>query len=168
MTSEPDGPSMRLLRIFRFESYRWRMTSTPHVTSGASAPETSERLVELLRNTSTLTLGDETVPLTAEARSALSRVFELLASGLPVVVTTASEMLTTQEAADVIGVSRPTLVKLLHSGEIKYEQPGVHRRVSRAAIEDFLRAREERRRIGLEALARDFDPDQPDEYVSTR
>jgi excisionase family DNA binding protein len=74
----------------------------------------------------------------------------------------------TQQAANLLDVSRPTLVKLLESGLIPYEQPGVHRRVSRAALDEFLASRSERRRTGLEALAETFDPDVPDEYVRTR
>ncbi|WP_350355541.1 excisionase family DNA-binding protein [Mycobacterium malmoense] len=38
-------------------------------------------------------------------------------------------MLSTQEAADMPGVSRPTSVKLLESGEIAFTKPGRHRRV---------------------------------------
>jgi excisionase family DNA binding protein len=39
------------------------------------------------------------------------------------------QRLTTQEAADFLGVSRPTMVKLLEDGKIPYEQPGRHRRI---------------------------------------
>ena len=40
-----------------------------------------------------------------------------------------TQRLTTQEAADFLGVSRPTMVKLLEDGKIPYEQPGRHRRI---------------------------------------
>jgi excisionase family DNA binding protein len=40
-----------------------------------------------------------------------------------------SQWLTTGEATDSLGISRPTLVKLLEGGEIPFEQPSRHRRV---------------------------------------
>jgi excisionase family DNA binding protein len=99
---------------------------------------------------------------------ALSTLFELLASGQRVEVVRVAETLTTQQAANLLDVSRPTLVKLLESGLIPYEQPGVHRRISRAAIDEFLASKSERRSAGLDALAEALDPDVPDEYVTTR
>jgi excisionase family DNA binding protein len=126
------------------------------------------RLAEELRDTKTLTIGEETVVLTDEARSALSRLFEFLASGQRVEVIPVAETLTTQQAANLLDVSRPTLVKLLESGLIAYEQPGVHRRISRAAIDEFIASKADRRRAGLDAMAETFDPDVPDEYVTTR
>lgn len=38
-------------------------------------------------------------------------------------------LLATQEAADLLGISRPTLVQLLADGEMPYEQRGRHRRI---------------------------------------
>jgi excisionase family DNA binding protein len=137
--------------------------SSDDITSDAAA-----RLAEALQDATTLTLGDETVDLSEEARLALGQLFELLASGQRVEVVPVAKMLTTQEAANLLDVSRPTLVKLLESGRIPYEQPGVHRRISRAAIDEFIASRDERRRAGLDALAETLDPDIPDEYVTTR
>ena len=144
----------------------------PHPVARLSSDDigsdVAARLVDELRDAKSLTIGDETIALTDEARSALSKLLELLASGQRVEVIPVAETLTTQQAANLLDVSRPTLVKLLESGLIPYDQPGVHRRISRTAIDEFIAARAERRGAGLDALAETFDPDVPDEYVSTR
>jgi len=68
--------------------------------------------------------------------------------------------LSTTEAADLLGVSRTTLVGLLKDGHIPHRTVGTHRRVPRAALLEFRktyvppkdpRPLEERRRA-LEAL----------------
>jgi excisionase family DNA binding protein len=137
--------------------------STDDIASDAAA-----RLAQELQDAKTLTLGGESLDLTDKARTALSKLFELLASGQRVEVVPVAEMLTTQQAANLLDVSRPTLVKLLESGLIPYEQPYVHRRISRAAIDEFIASGSERRLTGLEALANTLDPEVPDDYVATR
>lgn len=131
-------------------------------------PDAAARLSKGLRHAETVTIGDETVVLTDEARSVLSQLLDLLASGQRVEMVPVTETLTTQQAANLLNISRPTLVKLLEAGLIPYEQPGVHRRISREAIDEFSASRPERRRVGLDALAETFDPDVPDEYITTR
>lgn len=132
------------------------------------ASDAAAHLAEELRGATTITIGAQTVALTDEAQSALSKLLGYLASGQRVEVVPVVETLTTQQAANLLEVSRPTLVKMLESGLIPYEQPGVHRRVSRAAIDKFVASRAERRRAGLDALAETLDPQVPDEYVTTR
>jgi excisionase family DNA binding protein len=142
--------------------------SVARLSSDDITPEAAARLAGELERAHTLTLGDDTINLTDEVRLVLGKLFELLASGQRVEVVPVAEMLTTQQAANLLDVSRPTLVKLLESGLIPYEQPGVHRRISRAAIDEFIASGAERRRAGLDALAEAFDPDLPDDYVTTR
>ncbi|MBC7559054.1 MAG: helix-turn-helix domain-containing protein, partial [Dermatophilaceae bacterium] len=77
----------------------------------------------------TLTVGDSSVPLPPELRSVLADVVRAMRRGQAVTFAPMSQQLTTQQAADLIGVSRPTLIKLLESGRIPYETPGRHRRL---------------------------------------
>lgn len=73
----------------------------------------------------------QTVPLPIEAFHALCDVVAAMQLGKAIVVAPVDQMLTTQEAANFLGISRPTLVKLVESGEIPHEvtSGGRHRRV---------------------------------------
>ena len=56
-------------------------------------------------------------------------VLSELAAGNPVKVVPVQAELTTQEAADLLNVSRPHLVKLLECGELRFHRAGKHRRI---------------------------------------
>ena len=69
-----------------------------------------------------------------EVFEVLRVVVEALSRGLAITVAPHESILSTSEAAGILGVSRPTLVRLLESGEIPFEQPGKHRRVRLADV----------------------------------
>jgi excisionase family DNA binding protein len=70
-----------------------------------------------------------------------------------------TDELTTQQAARLIGVSRPTLIRLLDAGTIAFRRNGVHghRRIARRDALAYLRADLERRRHALDELAADAE-----------
>lgn len=82
---------------------------------------------------------------------ALVQVATAMAHGQGVTVMPQNALLTTQEAAEMLGISRPTLVRLLADDEIPYEQRGRHRRVMLA---DLLVYQERMRRERRESLDR--------------
>ena len=68
--------------------------------------------------------------------------------------------LTTEEAAKLIGVSRPTLIRLLDTGKLPYRRTNGdhgHRRIPRRAALNYLRADLQRRRQALDELAADAE-----------
>lgn len=139
-----------------------------HLGPDEVSPADAERLADQLAATDTFTIGNVTVPLSPRARAALGQVFGHLAAGRSVDVVPVTEWLTTSEAATMLHVSRPTLVQMLESGRIAFDQPRVHRRVSRAAVDAFLAERREARRAALDELARAEDASVIDEFVETR
>lgn len=89
-----------------------------------------------------------------EVFRALEQVANALASGKGVTVAPYSLLLTTQEAADFLGVSRPTLVKLLDGGEMEFEKRNRHRKVTLRALVDYQERSRHERRVALEDLTK--------------
>ncbi len=90
--------------------------------------------------------------LPPEVFDVLRDVVKAMADGQAVTIAPVHQRLTTQEAAGLLGVSRPTLVKLLDGGEIAYEQPGRHRRVLLTDVLAYRQRRSTRRRAALDEM----------------
>jgi excisionase family DNA binding protein len=86
-------------------------------------------------------------------------VVTALSHGLAISIAPHNMMLTTQEAADLLNVSRPTLVRLLTDGEIPYTMRGRHRRVMLRDILDYRDRTRRERREALDQMAADAEDD---------
>ena len=89
-----------------------------------------------------------------EVYTVLVEVAEAMRSGRAITVAPVSQRLTTSEAADMLGISRPTLVKLLEDGEIPYEQPRRHRVLRLDDVLAFRARRRDQRRGALDEMTR--------------
>lgn len=99
-----------------------------------------------------LTTSEEIVDLSPELAELLRRLLAALAQGQGVSLVPLHRQLTTQEAADLLNVSRPTLVKVLERGDLPFTLTGRHRRIR---LDDLLKYQaeiEERRDKALQAL----------------
>lgn len=79
-------------------------------------------------------------------------IIELLghvSAGNMVTLVPISAMLTTQQAADMLNISRPHLTKLLKQGEMRFEEVGKHRRI---ALPELMRYRAEKASKQEEAM----------------
>lgn len=113
-------------------------------------------------------------PLPPEIMEVLLTVAEAMARGLAITVAPVHTTLTTQQAADLLGVSRPTLVGLLEQGQIPYEKPGRHRRVRLADLLDHQRRIRDQQATALDEMVERaestglYDLDQADVQEALR
>ena len=96
--------------------------------------------------------GDQLV-LPRGAVELFARILAHMANGHGVSVVPAHAELTTQQAADLLNVSRPYLIGLLDAGHIEYRKVGTRRRVFAGSLVAYKHHDDVRRRAAAEELA---------------
>lgn len=116
-----------------------------------------ERITRMLTNDPqvSLLIGNEgeVVELPRAVLQVLKQVIYHMANDSTVFIVPMGPILTTQEAADILGVSRPYLIKLLEEGEIPFSTVGTHRRVHMRDVLAYQKRRKEEQEEALGELA---------------
>ncbi len=123
--------------------------------------EDRDRAREMLRVLSAhpkITTEDGTVlDLPAPVAEALAEILEAAADGERALVLRSTEDLTTEQAAAVLGVSRPTVVRLVESGKLPARMVGTHRRLSLSDVLAHREASTKGRSESLDKMAREAE-----------
>ena len=98
---------------------------------------------------------EKLIELPVGAVKLLIRVLEAMADGRAVTVIPEGAELTTVQAAGVLNVSRPFLIKLLDENAMPHRKVGKHRRVRTEDVMAYKRAIDREREQVLDQLARD-------------
>ncbi len=124
---------------------------TPTVDDARLAKTSSRQLARFLDQNLLVRLADtdEAVELPATAVRLLVDLLSAMAEGNAVTLIPIHAELTTQQAADLLGVSRPFLVKQLEENAIPFRKVGTHRRV---LFNDLMTYKREMDRRRLETL----------------
>lgn len=84
----------------------------------------------------------------------IGRMLELARQGRRVSIVPLDQELSTQQAADLLNVSRPFLVNLLENGEIPFRKVGSHRRIEARNLFEYKNADDVRRASAADELTR--------------
>jgi len=106
-----------------------------------------------LRMRVTDTEQEQPIELPAGAVALLVDILETMASGRGVTLIPENVEITTVQAADILHVSRPFLIKLLEEGRIPYRKVGQHRRIRMEDVMAYKAAIDREREVILDELA---------------
>ncbi len=80
---------------------------------------------------------EEKIKIPLSALKLLTQILKEIGQGRPISIVPIATEMTTQAAAELLGCSRPHLVKLLEEGKIEYTKVGKHRRIKYEDVVDY-------------------------------
>lgn len=139
-------------------------TVTPTEADSLTARDSSRRLAPYLAKKKKVRVQlvpegggaeEESLTLPAPVLDLLFAILTEMAEGNAVTLIPIHAELTTQQAADLLNVSRPFLVELLEKGEIPHRKVGTHRRILFRDLMEFKQRSEAERKKALDELVAD-------------
>jgi len=95
----------------------------------------------------------EIIELPKSVFRVLRQIVYHMMRGRAIFIVPENKELTTQEAAEILNVSRPYLVKLLEQGKIPFVKVGTHRRIRFSDLMNYKKLRDAERERGLDEIA---------------
>ena len=99
----------------------------------------------------------EKIKIPLSALKLLAKILKETSQGRPVSIVPIATEVTTQAAAEILGCSRPHIVKLLESGKIKFTKVGKHRRIR---YEDIIKYKKEMKDLQERLINEIMDTDE--------
>ena len=140
------------------ETHTTKPTRSEQEAARRSLPALEESLKSLSKKDTTEIEIEETaqkIIVPTMALQLLSRILKNLGEGRPVQIVPIAAEMTTQAAAELLGCSRPHVVKLLEQGRIPFTKIGKHRRVRYEDVMKYRKAMKEAQRQLLKDMMRD-------------
>lgn len=129
------------------------------LNSDSISPSEIEQLLHTLNDSKTPKLVNEhgeKCSIPKNLFDALLHTVKLMQQGANIVIFREDETMTTQAAANKLGVSRQFFVKLLESGELPFHKVGTHRRVMLKDILDYEKSRDQKQKSKLRELSKEI------------
>jgi len=126
----------------------------PDESDSELAATASRALTRANKETVLVRMDDGTeLPLPKAVTPLLIHILTEMSRGNAVTLIPVHAELTTQEAANLLNVSRPHLIRLLEEQKIPFHKTGTHRRIRFADIEAYKATFEKQRQAALDELA---------------
>jgi excisionase family DNA binding protein len=118
--------------------------------------ETSQKMNKEENNFIYIAIEDKSnfLKVPTKAMNLFLEIMEKMAEGRSVTLIPSDSQVSTQQAADMLNVSRPHLVKLLEEGKIPYRKIGSHRRIDLKDLLDYEEKQKKNRKDQLDFLSR--------------
>lgn len=98
--------------------------------------------------------GEESIEIPRHVFNVLMRVLAVMSEGKAFSLIPMDKELTTQQAADILNVSRPYLNKILDLGDIAHRKVGRNRRIKFSDLMEYKKSQEQKSKAALQELAK--------------